>query len=771
MASIHEVAKMAGVSTATVSKFINSSGYISPSKRAAIESAIEKLNYVPNRSARQLKTSSSREVLYIVPNMTEKIYREIFNSLDTSITSEYRVILRTTNDNVSREEEILRECLNNPCAGVFLCTCNPQNTDLFDKIIRRTPLFFILRRPRNAHNYNCIGFDHADAIYALTTELIEQGYDDIGLYAGNAAFSNEAECVESFQAAFAYKELEIRKNRIFSFSYSKEAVFRSIMNLFDSGDYPKVFITTSYICAQAINEVAYFRDMELGRDLLLFTLGEDSWYNSMFVNKIICTYRDARKLGAVAAASWNSYIQAPNVFETVDIKLQDGFDHRRVGNYISRLQASAPLRRPISVKNKLRLAFNSMDSGTDALKSLIPQFVKEYGIDVEICLMGYDDLYKTLCQEAENPGCRYDLFSVDVPWMPHLHQLGLMHDLTDRFVRSNLPAQFAPYVLERISSFNGRILGLPYLYTLSLLYYRKDHFADPELQQLFYNTYRVPLEPPRTWHMFNLIASFFTRERNPASPTQYGTGTFCGGFATPMCTELYPRIWSYGGTIFDKYGFVRLYSYENYKACLSLAESIRCSPPETLTSDIYEGLQQLLDGQTAMQINFSNNASIIADFSRNEVRDKIGFQAIPNRKPVLAGWNICINRKTPIIEQAYNFVQWFSSLEISSAYMTLGGVSPITTLLEHEPFLQLYPWTALAREEYTTSIARVVPSLPGTPILQEEIVEAVISSVMFDYCTGKDELEPLLFRAHCKLCEYAESNGYPKNVIPQRLHF
>ncbi len=771
MASIHEVARMAGVSTATVSKYINKKGYISTEKREAIEGAIQALNYVPNRSARQLKTRSASEVLCIVPNMNEHIYREIFDSLNTSLSPEYRIILQLTSDSPQREEQLLRECLNNPCAGVFLCTCAPDNTPLFNKVIQQTPLFFLLRQPGHAYKYNYIGFDHANIIHALTCELLDLGFSDIGLYIDDTSFSCEAECESAFRAAYAHKRLPIRENRIFSLPYTREAVFRSIMKLFDSGDFPSVFISSSFMCAQSISEVAHCRDMELGRDLFLFALGEDSWYNSMFVDKIICTYRDARKLGSVAASLWRKCIEQPSVFETVNIKMQDSFDFRLVPEYIHRLRANAAPRRAIPVTKKLRLAFNSQDTGSDAMKSLIPQFVKQYETDIEICLLDYDDLYQELKEDAASPGCRYDLFTVDAPWIPYLYQLGLFRDLTDYFAGAEIGRQFAPHVIERFGSHNGRIIGLPYVYSLSLLFYRKDLFADPELKQQFYDMYRVPLEPPRTWHMFNLIASFFTRAQNPLSPTEYGTSIFGGGYATPMCSELYPRIWSYGGSVFDKYGFVRLYSYENYKACLSLAETVRYSPLDTMTSSMYTGLQQLLDGKTAMRVNFSSNASQMTDSSRNLMRDRIGFVPLPDRKPVLAGWSIGVNRKTGMPERALDFLKWFSSLETASAYMTLGGISPIETLLDHELFLQIYPWTKLVKEEFSSSISRSIPPLPGIPVLEEEHVENILASIMFDYCAGKGPLEALLYRAHCELCAYAEKHDYPRNVIPQRMVF
>ena len=62
-------------------------------------------------------------------------------------------------------------------------------------------------------------------------------------------------------------------SRVFSISFFREAIFRSIMQLLDSGDIPQVFIATSYAQATAIHEVAYFRNLEQAHRPIPIPLG------------------------------------------------------------------------------------------------------------------------------------------------------------------------------------------------------------------------------------------------------------------------------------------------------------------------------------------------------------------------------------------------------------------------------------------------------------------------------------------------------------------
>lgn len=770
MATIHEVAKLAGVSTATVSKYINKNGYIRPEKCQAIQAAIDQLNYAPNRSAKQLKTSQSADLLFVAPNMNEKIYREIFSGIDAVLGSEFRIIIRLSNDNPERETSILRDCLQNPCAGLFLCTCCPGNTELFDQLNTYFPIIFMLRRPEKVHSYNFIGFNHREAVSTLTSELIRLGYSDIGLFTGDSAFSDEADAVEGFRNAYDYSNLPVPENQIFSFPYSREETFRRIMAMFDRMDYPRVFITTSYFTAHSIHEIAYFRNLELGRDLLLFSLGEDSWYNSMFVNKIICTFRDAQKLGSTAARMMKDNQASQYACEPMSVLLSDDFAFDSIGKHVSRLKNTAPPRISAQPKVCLRIAANQEDAGTHALKSLVHQFAKQEGIDVQYIPVRHEKLYAKLLEMSDRQSDEFDLFTVDAPWLPYMYQKQLLYDLTEHMLTSSIPRRLEPDVLQKLCTYNGRILGLPLHYTLSILFYRKDFFADPELSRRFYEKYRVQLEPPKTWHMFNLVADFFTRSSNPDSPTAYGTSIFGGKFPSATCSELFPRIWSYGGSVFDRRGFVRLYSYANYRALQSMMQTIHCCPPDTLDFNAFNSLEELLAGNTAMCMFFSHNASLLADSVRNPIRSTLGFAPIPGRKPVTSGWGLSINRYSRHIEEAKRFIDWFSGMEVSSAYTILGGISPYTALLEHEPLMQLYPWNSVARSEYSTSLPRDVPSLPGIPLLDEMYMEELLSSIIFDHFEGKGNLDDLLYNAHMELCAFAEAHGYPHNLPPQRLN-
>jgi DNA-binding LacI/PurR family transcriptional regulator len=80
-ATLKEVAKVAGVSPITVSRFVNTPDLVSVGARGKIIAAIEQTGYIPNAAARQLKTSQSDIVFFVVPNIRNELYATLSHEL------------------------------------------------------------------------------------------------------------------------------------------------------------------------------------------------------------------------------------------------------------------------------------------------------------------------------------------------------------------------------------------------------------------------------------------------------------------------------------------------------------------------------------------------------------------------------------------------------------------------------------------------------------------------------------------------------------------
>lgn len=118
--TIKEVAELAGVSSAAVSRYLNG-GYLSDDKRARIREAIEQTGYAPSAQARALRTGSAHVVGVVVPKInSESVGRATAGISQVLATRGYQMLLANTDNHSSREVDYLELFQHHPVDGIIL---------------------------------------------------------------------------------------------------------------------------------------------------------------------------------------------------------------------------------------------------------------------------------------------------------------------------------------------------------------------------------------------------------------------------------------------------------------------------------------------------------------------------------------------------------------------------------------------------------------------------------------------------------------------------
>jgi len=121
MITLKDVAKEAGVSTATVSRVINNKGLISSQTVELVYQAVEKLGYEPNVLARNLRMKETSTILILVPNITNPYYAHIISGIsDTTRKLGFSSFICNTNGERQQEKEILNMLAKRRADGAIL---------------------------------------------------------------------------------------------------------------------------------------------------------------------------------------------------------------------------------------------------------------------------------------------------------------------------------------------------------------------------------------------------------------------------------------------------------------------------------------------------------------------------------------------------------------------------------------------------------------------------------------------------------------------------
>lgn len=123
IATIRDVAKLAGISVSTVSRYLNKSGYVNEETERSIRAAIEKLNYVPSQVARGLAGKNTNTIALILPDISNLFFSDLARAVeDVAGTYGYTVILGNSDDQSIKEKKYIETLKMKQIDGIIFAS-------------------------------------------------------------------------------------------------------------------------------------------------------------------------------------------------------------------------------------------------------------------------------------------------------------------------------------------------------------------------------------------------------------------------------------------------------------------------------------------------------------------------------------------------------------------------------------------------------------------------------------------------------------------------
>lgn len=171
--NIGDIAEMAGVSRAAVSRYLNH-GYISEEKKERIRKVVEETGYKPSIMAQTLRTKKTRLIGVILPRINSDSISSVVEGItDELARSGYETLLATTANDPEKEIEYLKVFSRNRVDGVILLAT--VFTEEHRRILKEMTIPVVIVGQRLS-GYSCIYHDDFDAGYDLTKKILLEGY-------------------------------------------------------------------------------------------------------------------------------------------------------------------------------------------------------------------------------------------------------------------------------------------------------------------------------------------------------------------------------------------------------------------------------------------------------------------------------------------------------------------------------------------------------------------------------------------------------------------
>ncbi|WP_277674025.1 LacI family DNA-binding transcriptional regulator [Piscibacillus halophilus] len=256
MANINEVAKLAGVSVATVSRVLNGQDVVTPKTRLKVEDAIKKLNYEPSMLGRNLRNSESRVLLVLIPSISNPFYFEIIKGIEaTALDYNYNILLCETDSNPEREN-IYFDLVRKKMADGIISMDPAVNIDTLKSLSEKHSIIQCSEYSTEG-NIPYVTIDNEDAAYRAVKHLIKLDHQKIALFNSNEKYLYARQRKEGYIKALKEFNLPVKEEYMIytdqlGFDNGSQAT-KKIMNLKDRPT--AIFAVSDLLAIGALKEL------------------------------------------------------------------------------------------------------------------------------------------------------------------------------------------------------------------------------------------------------------------------------------------------------------------------------------------------------------------------------------------------------------------------------------------------------------------------------------------------------------------------------------
>ncbi|WP_087064949.1 extracellular solute-binding protein [Intestinibacillus massiliensis] len=681
MATIRDVAKLAGVSVATVSNILNGKASMKGETYGRVRRAMQALQYHPSYLARNLKSHKTRLAGVLLPSLDPpygEIYQGILQALDESGCY---AVLKLSQGDVRIEAEMLRSLADIGVMGLAAVPSGARSLRHYRAYAEGgLPLVLVESRLPGLDSHQVL-FDNKTLVYARTRSLAARLPASSLLFIRSSVQNTaEQEAQEGFCSAAG-------AGRVLTVSRVRNEAFKQLFSaLEEDGEQYRAAVVSDMPLALALYELLGLR----GLSMEIHALAGDGWNLQPAYRSILPIARQAARAGEEAAALLLRAAESKCPMDKQTVRIRARADWA---------QEAIPV---LPGRRSLRVLALDCES-TDALERLSACAREQAGVGAVFDRVDYNTLKEAAEREALAAHSEYDLLMLDLPWLPHFVNRGLLYE-TGRALAAELTKKYPESIQKTFFRNLERRDIVPVVSGIQAIYYRRDCFSDPEMRAQFAAQYGFPLAVPRNWTEFRLISEFFTRGNNPLSPFDYGTAMTLSR-PNARVNEFLPRQWAFHGHIVDKWGKVALDQDGSVRALQNLRQTAASACPQRAGGIDDEVIELLLRGEVPMVHSFTSH--FIPDkYHGDTFENFIEVAPVPLYRSILGGWSLGVHRATAQPEACCNYLKWMLTDRAAVANMRMCGGIPTLAVYQDAGLRRQHKWLGFVDRVYANGGVR-----------------------------------------------------------------
>jgi len=290
--NIREIARLANVSTATVSRVINNPNATSPEIRERVLKVIEDANYVPNFNVQSIFSGTSKTIAIFVYDMTNPFFTMVIRSLNRiALENEYTLIVCDTENDAAREAAYLKYCQGTRVAGIIITEGTSSNIQLH--AAASLPVIFMDRYIESLPHLTVTSDNRAGIIMAAEY-LQNLNHTKIGFVAGPDDVWSARERLEAYCSFMEERGHGVNKKYIYKGKLDSETGKKAMDHFLSLKNRPTAVLCANDLIARGL----IFRAKSLGLEVPddLSVIGYDGIKSECFFPNLTSVEQDVDKI-------------------------------------------------------------------------------------------------------------------------------------------------------------------------------------------------------------------------------------------------------------------------------------------------------------------------------------------------------------------------------------------------------------------------------------------------------------------------------------------
>lgn len=314
MATIKDVAKLAGVSIATVSRVVNNSSKTGDATKEAVMRAMEELNYLPDPNARALVSRVNDTIGCMVYDVADPFFGEMVKAIEIECRANHKhLLIGNGAHDLAQERETIELLISKRCEALIIHSKALSDDELIS-YAKKVPSMVFINRYLPDMPSRCIWLDNHYGSFSITQHLIELGHKHIVCVASKYDIEDAIDRIQGYRDAMTKNGLNPHEFIVERAEPNQEGGEQAIQNILGRGQPFTAVVAYNDMMATGIMSVLLDNGFKVPEDISV--VGFDDVIVARFCRPQLTTMRYPLSLMAVKATQMAMQLASGGTDET-----------------------------------------------------------------------------------------------------------------------------------------------------------------------------------------------------------------------------------------------------------------------------------------------------------------------------------------------------------------------------------------------------------------------------------------------------------------------